>query len=166
MGSKHSSSTCPYKAVHGKIIEFLDFDRRRLAFGGYNLMSTRLLTFTSTKVGMTFKLQWVWSGVMTAVSSGNVVTAQLGPSCQSSSIVSSRRRREKGGMVVVVEEKEVGERSWSWQGPGSWVARPGIRGTALLDQISIHSIVSIVHGSQLQTAQLGWWDSCLSCSTC
>lgn len=31
-------------------------------FGGCNLISTSLLTFTSRKVRMTFKLKWVWSG--------------------------------------------------------------------------------------------------------
>lgn len=126
LGSKHPTSTCLSKAIHGKKIEFLDFDGRRLAFGGYNLTSTCLLTFTSGKVGMTFKLQWVWSGIMTVVSSGNVVRALLGPSCQLSGRVSSGRQRGKGGVVVAVVEKGVGEGSWSWQGPGSEVARPGI----------------------------------------
>lgn len=99
--SKHPPRACPSKAVPGKRIEFLDFDGRHLAFGGYNLMSTRLLTFTSRKVGMAFKLQWVWSTIMTVVSSGNVVRALLGPSCQLSGSVSGRLR-EKGGVVVIV----------------------------------------------------------------
>lgn len=45
---------------------------------------------------------------MTVVSSGNMVRALLGPSCQLSGRVSSGQQRGKGGVVVAVVKKERG----------------------------------------------------------
>lgn len=67
---------------------------------GCNLTSAHLLTSTSREVGMTFKLQWVQCGIMTMVSSGNVVSELLWPSCQLGD-------RVKGGRVDGSRSREV-----------------------------------------------------------
>lgn len=69
---------------------------------------------------------------MTVVSSGNVVSVLLGPSCQLRGRVRGRGRGSKKLKGGKEREREEGRESWTWQGLGAesaaWDQWPSLTG--------------------------------------